>query len=136
VFAFRKHLFGDVSNGNIYALDSTVGTIDSTRIPREFVTPNISDEELRIPLAQVQLDMQEGTGDPNVSTDTSMWLSWSKDGGHTYGNEIERSIGDSGEYRHRLMWRKPGIARNWTFKGRTWSPNRVILKGLYLTPRG
>lgn len=131
VFAFGKHLFGDLSNGNIYQLDASVGTIDSTRIPRERVTPIVTDEEKRSRISSFQLDMQEGIGDPNVATDTSMWLSYSKDGGHTFSNEIERSMGDAGEYDRRVIWRRLGQARNWIFRLRTWSPNPMVLKGAY-----
>ena len=131
VFAFGKHLFGDVSNGNIYVLDTSVGTISGTRIPRERITPILTDEEKRIRISAFQLDMQEGIGDPNSSTDTSMWLSYSKDGGHTFSDEIERSMGEAGEYDKRVIWRRLGHARNWIFKLRTWSPNPMVLKGAY-----
>jgi len=131
VFAFGKHLFGDLSNGNIYQLDATVGTIDSTRIPRERTTSTITDEEQRVRISSLQLDMEEGIGDPNVATDTGMWMSWSKDGGHTYSDEIERSAGEAGDYSRRVMWRRLGKARNWTFRLRTWTPNPHVLKGLY-----
>lgn len=131
VFAFGKHLFGDVSNGKIYALDATVGTIAGTRIPREVVTSILTDEETRIRISALQLDMEEGIGDPNSSTDTSMWLSYSKDGGHTYVDEVDASMGDAGEYSTRVIWRRLGIGRNWIFKFRTWSPNPMVLKGAY-----
>ena len=131
VFAFGEHLFGDFSNGTIYKLDSTVGTLDSTRIPRERKTSTLTYEERRIRIASVQLDMEEGIGDPNVSTDTAMWLSWSKDGGHTYSNEIDRSAGEAGDYRRQLIWRRLGHARNWNWRLRTWTPNPHVLKGLY-----
>ena len=130
VFAFGKHLVGDYSNGKIYSLDRT-GTIESTRIPRERTSPDITDDEKRTRIMSFQLDMQEGTGDPNSSTDTNIWLSYSKDGGHTWSNEISRSIGDAGEYNHRIIWRKLGWARHWIFKVRTWSPNAVVIKGAY-----
>jgi len=130
VFAFGKHLFGDFQNGNIYEMDSELGTTNGTRIPRERTSLNVSNEEKRIRISSLQLDMAEGTGDTNDATDTSIWLSYSKDGGHTYSNEVERSIGNIGEYKHRVLWRKLGIGRNWIFRIRTSSPNKVILKGL------
>lgn len=136
VFAFGKHLFGDYANGNIYALDATVGTLNGTRIPRERTTGIFTDEEKRIRISQLQLDMQEGIGDPNTSTDTSMWLSYSKDGGHLYSNEVERSMGDAGEYADRVIWRHLGFGRNWVFRLRTWSPNPMVLKGLYAITYG
>lgn len=131
VFAFGKHLFGDLNNGNIYRLDASVGTINGTRIPRERVTQIFTDEEKRLRISALQLDMEEGIGDPNSTTDTSMWLSYSKDGGHTYTNEVERSMGDAGDYARRVIWRRLGHARNWIFRFRTWTPNPHVLKGLY-----
>ena len=131
VFAFGKHLFGDYANGKIYQLDASVGTIDGTRIPRERTTGIFTQEEKRIRISALQLDMEEGIGDPNESTDTSMWLSYSKDGGHHYTDEVERSMGDTGEYAHRVIWRRLGMARNWIFRFRTWSPKPMKLKALY-----
>lgn len=131
VFAFGKHLMGDYSNGKVYELDSSIGTFDGVRVPRERTSPDITDEERRTRVMSFQLDMEEGTGDPNSTTDTSIWLSYSKDGGHTFSNEIERSIGDAGEYRQRIIWRRLGWSRHWIFKVRTWSPNKVIIKGAY-----
>lgn len=130
VFAFGKHLFGDMSNGTIYQLDASVGTIDGTRIPRERIGPNLNKDNRRIRISSLQLDMGEGIGDPNVATDTSMWMSWSKDGGHTYSEEIDRSAGEVGEYKKRLKWRRLGHGRDWTFRLRTWVPHPHIVKGL------
>jgi hypothetical protein len=131
VFAFGKHLFGDFANGTIYQLDATVGTISGTRVPRERITPILTDEENRIRISALQLDMDEGIGDPNSATDTKMWGSYSKDGGHTYTDEVDGDMGDAGEYSKRVIWRRLGQARNWIFRFRTWSPNPMVLKGLY-----
>ncbi len=130
VFAFGKHLFGDYSDGTIYEMDATLGTINGDRILRERTTISLSDEETRVRISEVQLDMEEGVGDSNVDDDTKVWLSYSKDGGHTFSNEIERSIGDLGAYDHRVIWRKLGVGRNWVFRIRTHSPKRVVFKGL------
>ena len=131
VYAFGKHLFGDYANGKIYQMDTTVGTLSGQRIPRQGVTPIFTDEEMRSRISSLQLDMEEGIGDPNDATDTSMWLSYSKDGGHTYTDEVDRTMGDAGDYTTRVIWRRLGWARNWVFKFRTWSPNPMVLKGLY-----
>lgn len=130
VFVFGKHLFGDFENGNIYEMDSDLGTINGDRMERIRVTSNISNMESEIRFSSVQLDMEEGIGDPNSDTDTRMYLSYSKDGGHTFGNEIEKDMGNAGEYARRVIWRRLGSARNWVFRFRTWSPRRIIIKGL------
>lgn len=132
VFAFGKHLFGDVENGKIHQLDASIGTVNGDRVPRELVLPNITDEERRIRISSFHLDMEEGTGDPNVTDDARVWLSYSKDGGHHYTDEVSTTFGDLGDYKKRAIWRRLGWGRNWTFKIRTWSPNRVIIKGVYV----
>lgn len=128
-FAMKKHLLGDFSTGDIYLMDPSVGTFNGERIPRERIAPEFTNEERRMRISQLQLNMQEGIGDPNED-DTGMWLSYSKDGGHTYSDEVKRSAGNTGQYKHRVIWRKLGRARNWIFRIRTWTPNKPVLKGL------
>ncbi len=130
VFAFGKHLFGDYLNGNIYALDGSIGTFDGGRIERERTTMSISDEEDRRRLSSLQLDMEEGIGDGNTANDDEFWLSYSKDGGHTYSTEVMKSAGEGGQWDIRVIWRRLGQARNWIFRIRTWTTARPVLKGL------
>jgi len=131
VYAMKKHLLGDISNGKIYEMSPTEGEFMGERVPRERTTVAITDEENRTRISEFQLDMEEGIGDPNGVNDADMWLSYSKDGGHTYTDEVVRSAGQTGQYATRLMWRRLGKARNWIFKLRTWSPRRPIVKGAF-----
>ena len=130
VFAFGKHLFGDYLNGNIYALDPNTGNFDGNIVERIRVTMSISDEENRRRISSLQLDMEEGIGDGNVANDDRVWMSHSKDGGHTFSNEISRNAGEEGDYAKRVMWRRLGQARNWIFKIRIFASKRPVLKGL------
>jgi len=130
VFAFGKHLFGDYLNGNIYVLDGSIGTFNGTNIERERTTISISDEENRRRLSSLQLDMEEGIGDGNTANDDVFWLSYSKDGGHTFTNEVSRNAGEGGDWAKRVIWRRLGQARNWIFRIRTFTTARPVLKGL------
>jgi hypothetical protein len=47
---------------------------------------------------------------PGVTPTAS--LSWSRDNGHTFGNEHVTSIGNAGEYKKRAIWRRQGVARD------------------------
>jgi len=132
VFAMGKHLFGDYVNGDIYELDGSIGTIAGAAIPKERTSPALIDEEKRLSIAKIQLDLEEGTG----GTNTDHWMSWSKDGGHTYSNEIARSAGVLGEYGKRLMWRRLGQSRRWSFRYRSWATGRTVLKNLQAFRRG
>jgi len=128
-FACGKHLLGDMSNGLIYQLSNSVYTMNGGVIPRVRQIGNISDEERRIRLKSVQIDLEEGVGLTD-STDTDAYLSWSKDGGHTWSNEIKKSIGKIGEYTLRAVWRKLGEGRIWAFRLKIYGPIKVVIKGM------
>jgi hypothetical protein len=130
VFAFGKHLLGDFENGNIYQLDNTIGTFNTARVIRERTTPAASNEENRIRISSLQLDMAEGIGDGATADDDLIWLSYSKNGGHTFTNETARNAGDAGNWFKRVIWRRLGWGRLWMFKIRTWTTARPVLKGL------
>lgn len=130
VFAFGKHLFGDYSNGKIYELDHSLFTLDGDRIMKERTSGSIGKGQERQRIAALELDMEVGIGSVDNDNDSLMWMSWSKNGGHTFSNEISRDVGNLGDYKRRVVWRKLGQARNWTFRLRTWSPNRVVIEGL------
>jgi hypothetical protein len=138
VFYNGMHLMGDYQNGRIYRLDSSIGYVEKdgagtkTYIQRKRTSPAIrADNESRIRCAAFQLDMEEGN-----TPSSDVWLSYSKDSGHTWSSEHPRSAGATGEYSHRIIWRKLGIARNWVFRVRTWSDGRVIIKGAFARGHG
>ena len=136
VFAMGKHLFGDHLNGNIYVLDGTIGTFNTAVVERERTTISIANEENRERIVSLQLDMEEGIGSGSVSNDDVFWLSYSKNGGHSFTNETSRNAGDGGQWAKRVIWRRLGWARNWIFRIRTWTTARPILKGLIAKPYG
>jgi hypothetical protein len=132
LFFDGQHLMGDYQNGRIYSLDSDTGIIEkdgagtSEPIQRVRTSPaSFTDNEKRIRCSEFQLDMEEGINDAHV------WLSYSKNGGHTFTNETNRSIGAIGKYATRIIWRKLGFGRNWIFRIRTWSTGKIIIKGAY-----
>ena len=45
----------------------------------------------------------------SVATDPQVMLRWSDDGGHTWSNEHWRSMGKTGEWGRRVIWRKLGM---------------------------
>ena len=60
------------------------------------------------------------------------WLSWSNDGGHTWSNEYECSLGEVGEYKTRLIWRRLGSPRNRIFRLRMPSASKKIIIGAHV----
>lgn len=61
-------------------------------------------------------------------------LSISRDRGHTYGNEYPRSMGNTGEFRKRLIWSPVGRARDRVFQLRISSPCKRIILGYTVQP--
>jgi hypothetical protein len=59
-------------------------------------------------------------------------LSWSNDGGHTWGNLHTTSMGRAGEYKTRLKWHRLGVSRDRVFRVETSEPVRVVWLGAEL----
>jgi hypothetical protein len=52
------------------------------------------------------------TGEAEQGDDPIVELSWSDDGGATYGNPVQRSTGQTGEYLARVVWHRLGTGRD------------------------
>ena len=118
MFAYGQVLVGDWENGNLLKLDINTYT-DYTNdgagpIVRVRTFPHIIDDNQRITYTSFEAEMEVGTAgeddDPQVS------LSWSDDKGKTYGNPVEQSMGQIGEYLTVPQWSRLGMARDRVFK--------------------
>ena len=78
------------------------------------------------------VDLEPGVGlDTGQGSDPQIMLRVSKDGGHTWGNEMWRDIGKAGVYKRRVKWDFLGIARTWTFEFVVEDPVDISLLGAY-----
>jgi hypothetical protein len=74
------------------------------------------------------LEMEAGIGlVTGQGSSPTVMLQISRDGGHTYGAEIWRSMGAIGLYKLRAVWNSLGRARDWTMKFRITDPIKVAL---------
>lgn len=64
--------------------------------------------------------------------ESSAALSWSNDGGKTYSGEYSASLGDVGEYKKQLRWRRLGLAKNRVFRLRISDPCKKVLFNGYV----
>lgn len=62
-------------------------------------------------------------------TNRKALLSYSDDGGHTWSNWRERSLGEVGEYRKRVRFNRLGAFRSRVWRVRVSSPVRVDFLG-------
>lgn len=57
-------------------------------------------------------------------TDRKVTLALSKDGGHTFADPREATVGDVGQYRNRVRFRRFGVGRELVARVRFTSPVR------------
>ncbi len=127
-FSGGYHIAGDYENGNLYLMKQEVYSDDGNEIPRIRRSPHASNNGSRITAHSFQLDMETGRGLPTgQGSDPQVMLRVSKDGGHSWGNELWVSAGKQGDFRHRALWRRLGIARDWVFETTISDPIPVTL---------
>lgn len=125
----NKPRVSDFQNGNIYTLDADTYTDNGIPIAREIVTKTVfAGANKRIAVSRIGVDCETGNGLPiGQGDDPQMMLQISRDSGRTWGNEIWRSMGKIGAYRHRAYWTRLGASYFWTLKFRITDPVKVVL---------
>lgn len=131
-----QHIVGDYADGRLYALDLETFTDDGAEIYQERAWHQSDAENRWITFNRGELiaDMGLGLDGSPVSdwADPQAWLSWSNDGGRTWSNEHNRSLGRIGEYTQRAIWRRMGKARTRYFRLRKTAATRTAWRGFNL----
>jgi hypothetical protein len=104
VTAYGKTLFGDNQTGKFYEPDLDVYSENGAAMPVTIELPPIGDGVNRQTLYVFETFMETGVGDLTV-TDPQALLTYSKDGGRSWSNEMARSMGAQGEFSTRAVWR-------------------------------
>lgn len=131
-----KHYVGNYKNSILYSMSRSYPTNNGDPMKREFITEHIFDSENynMQQINKIQLDMQQGLGESGIGTgvysdpnddpliNPQVWLSLSRDGGLSFGNEMPAPIGKIGERKMRTIWRKKGQARDIVGKFTIYSP--------------
>jgi hypothetical protein len=133
MFAFGKVLVGDFANGKIYQLRGDVYTDNGSAIYRLRTFSHMIDDGNRVTYKQFTAAMQVGTATPpDPLIDFPIFLRWSDDGGITFGQPIEQSLGKGGQFKTQAQWNRLGLARDRVFE-LTWSaPFNTALNGAYI----
>lgn len=103
--AYGKHLVGD-SEGNIWELSKTTYTEGGDLIKWVRTTAPYFDEVEDVSYSKIELVMKVGVG--GETTAPSVEMRRSDDGGYTWSDPRSRSMGKSGEYGTRVIWRRGG----------------------------
>jgi hypothetical protein len=120
-FAFGKHLVGDRETGLVYQMSPAFADDDAREVLRLRAAPYINNENKRITFHQFQLAMEVGQGNPGDPTlpepvDPQISLRWTNDGGYTWSPYLQISMGVSGAYLQRVIWRRLGQSRTRAFE--------------------
>lgn len=109
-YALGHHLMGD-ADGKVYRLDRTVNTFNGSRRKCSRISPNYAIPTLdRVTHSEFILDCVAGFAGQSIAPVCE--LSWSDNGGITFSNPIQRSIGRVGEYLARVIWQRLGMGRD------------------------
>lgn len=66
-----------------------------------------------------------------IPTPWQLFLDWSDDRGHTFGNPVPQNLGGAGEYLKSVQWQRLGYARDRVFRLTWTSPLRTALQGCW-----
>ena len=121
-------LVGDREDSRIYKWDLDTYTDDGDPIVRTRTCPHINNSMDRVYYNEFEVDMEKGVGLPNgQGSNPQAMLSWSDDGGFTFGKERWDSPGRVGEYKTRMHWHSLGSSRNRIFRFKMTDPVKVVL---------
>lgn len=133
-YAHSTHLVGDYETGSIYKMSREFKSDNGDEIVCMRTCPHLYAENKIVRYKTFELDMEKGTGLDGTAqgTDPQAMLTFSNDGGFTFGNEHWADIGAIGERSKRVIWRRLGAGRGRVFKLTISDPVRRVLVGANL----
>ena len=118
------------SDGNLYKLDETVYTDNSSPMIREVILPQIYKGGLNFTMHRIEIDFEAGTAlTSGQGSSPVMYFNQSRDGGRTWTEARETSMGLIGDYTRRAFWTMCGTARQSIPRFRVTDPIKTILLG-------
>jgi hypothetical protein len=122
-----KHLVGDRTTGTLWDMDASFNTdVDGLAIRRQRRTPGVTDEHKRVPIDRLELLMDTGVAGQDINPVVALRVS--EDGGRTFGNERQATLGRVGKYRTKVKWDQLGAPEDCVLDV-VWSdnaPTRVV----------
>ena len=132
----NRSLVAASDSGRFFNLDPDVYTDNGDMIEGEIISENLSAEDgERFPVDRLRIDMETGVGlTSGQGSDPTLMLYISRDGGYTYGSQIDGSMGALGAYGKRVDFRGLGTSHEWNFKLRITDPVRRIISDASVNP--
>ena len=121
-------------NGKLYFLDLDTYTEDGVPIVSEAISATQFDNYNYQTFARLSLVMDFGVGvnGSGQGSDPTIMMQFSIDGGYTWSQTTEASVGRIGVYPQEVFWDRLGLGRSIIFKITTSDPVRRTILGGYL----
>lgn len=130
----NDRVVSDYENGKLYKLKPDVYTENGDTIRMELTSRHYFNEGKHARITSLQVDGDMGVGlVSGQGSDPQIMLQISRDGGHTFGEEIWTSIGKIGEYLNRARFVGCiGSARDFVFRLAITDPVKRIITGVFI----
>jgi hypothetical protein len=138
------NLVGGWRAGKIYQYDLGYYLDDTDLIRRVRTTPHISNENKRVTVDYIELEMERGAGlvesYRTITTGSTvlengcnpqMIMNTSDDGGFTWSDNRYATTGRMGAYRTRIRWNRCGTGRDRLFRFSTTDPVKIAIVDAY-----
>lgn len=130
VYAYGKHLVGDLTTGKIYEINPDAYDENGNPLVATATAPPLSKGGVTITAGTVELECETGVGlTSGQGSDPTLVLSWSDDGGRNFKGNRELSLGKKGEYGRRVRAGRLGAFRTRIFRLTISDPVRRIVIG-------
>jgi hypothetical protein len=122
-----SYLIADYRNASVYTADDEYLLDGTTYIARQVDTSHSFHNLDRMTVWELILDIETGVGlNDGQGGNPQMMAQVSRDGGHTWGNEMWQQMGLMGQYKRQLTWNRLGNARDFVFRFRVSDPVKVV----------
>ena len=131
-------IVADYSNGRLYRLKPDIYADNGEELAMELIGKHLFSHDKTIRLPTLEILFESGVGlAAGQGSDPQVMLSFSRDGGRSFGPERWASMGKAGEYLKRARWRQNGRGRDVVVKLRiTDQVKRVIVGANWVAEEG
>ena len=107
IAGYGRLLVGDAVDGRVGSLLEETQTEYGRNIIRRFTTQPFFNNNKSISVPELEMTLESGI-EPVIGNNPQVRMARSKDGGRTFNDERQRSMGKTGEYNRRAIWRRNG----------------------------
>lgn len=130
--AFGHRLVGDYDTGKVHELSLDAYSDNGAEIQRIITSPPVASMGTRVSMGEFCLDMDAGQGlNAGQGSAPLAMLDWSDDGGESWSNQHEASLGAMGRTLTQVKWTRLGQFRERTLRVTISDPVKCNIVGAY-----